>query len=67
MRLRRSDWPKVIGDIYDACISAAKSRNVHGRSSVAMDRVGDESFYVITLRVPAGETVGARAMKPPSK
>lgn len=63
MRLRKADWPTVIDRLVDACVAAAKTLGVHGRASVRLERVGDESFYVVSLRVPAGETVAARATK----
>lgn len=63
--LRRHEWPVAIERLVDAIVAAAKTVGVHGRVAVTEERDGNESFYVISVRVPASETVAARAMDGP--
>ena len=67
MKLRRADWPQAITDLVAAYVAAAKDIGVHGRVAVHEERSGNATFYVIEVRVPAGETVAARAGAPRTK
>lgn len=64
MKLPRGAWPVVIARLVDAFIEGAGQHGVHGRVAVHEERKGDESYYVITVRVPAGETVASRTTAP---
>jgi len=64
MRRSPAPYPVVIQRLVDDCIAAAKNHGVRGSVAV-YESSGAETFYVIALRVPAAETVAARAMAPP--
>ena len=64
MKRAAPPFPVVIQRLVDECVAAAKKHGVHGIVAV-YESDGAEPFYVIALRVPAGETVAARAMGRP--
>jgi hypothetical protein len=67
VKLRPDQFPKVIADLVAAYVEASKGRGVHGRVTVHEERAGNSTLYVIEVRVPAGETVAARAWKAPKR
>jgi hypothetical protein len=67
LKLRRHEWPAIITTLANAYVEASKAHGVHGRVSVHEERAGGSTLYVIEVRVPAGETVAARAGKPRTK
>jgi hypothetical protein len=67
VKLRRADWPVVIGKLVDAIIAVAKDQRVRGAISVHEVDQGGSRHYAIVVRVPASETVAARSTAPQRK
>jgi len=67
VKLRRGDWPVLIGRIVDDIVELAKKRGVRGAVSVHEVDEGSVRHYEIIVKVPASETVAAHGSGPRPK